>query len=233
MSTSDEIGEPDGDQFLVAEYALGLLDAGEHQRVAARIAADPALAGELRFWRLRLSGLNNEFAETPAPTGTYERIERRLFSAAAKPSFWNSLAVWRGLAAAGLAVALLGVGFGTLVPRTPLSGPELAAALEATGSDVKFVAIYNQTAGTVKIAALSGAAVPNKDFELWAIKGNSAPVSLGVVPIDSSRNVPLSAALKQGFGAGTVLAVTLEQKGGSPDGNPHGQLVAKGAAIAI
>ena len=53
MSTSEESGEPDGDRFLVAEYVLGLLDAAEHERMAARIAADPALRRELRFWRLR------------------------------------------------------------------------------------------------------------------------------------------------------------------------------------
>ena len=233
MSTSDEHSEPDGDQLLVAEYALGLLDAAEHQRMAARLAADPSLAGELRFWRLRFQGLDHQFVETPPPAGTFERVEQRLFPATAKPGFWNSLALWRGLAAAGLAVAVLGVGFGLLTPRPTLTGPELAAALEASGSDVKFVAIYNETAGTVRIAALSGAAVPNKDFELWAINGSSAPVSLGVVPIDAKRDVPLSASLKQGFNVGTVLAVTLEQKGGSPTGAPQGPIVAKGAATSI
>ena len=85
----------------------------------------------------------------------------------------------------------------------------------------------------MRLAALSGDAVPDKDFELWAIKGSNAPVSMGVIPVNAKSDIRLSAALRQGFGQGTVLAVTLEQKGGSPTGAPQGPVVAKGAATAI
>ena len=37
----------------------------------------------------------------------------------------------------------------------------------------------------------------------------------------------------KGAGPFTVLAITLEQKGGSPTGAPQGPIVAKGAATAI
>ena len=39
----------DGDKVLVGEYVLGLLDAAEHDRVARRIASEPALTAELRL----------------------------------------------------------------------------------------------------------------------------------------------------------------------------------------
>ena len=234
MSSVGEHGE-DGDRLLVAEFALGLLDAQEHGRMARRIAADPALGRELALWRTRLSSLDSEFAEAPAPAGVLAKIERRLFTtnAPARAAFWDSLLFWRGLAAAGLAVALLAIGYNIYAPRAPLTGQELVAALEQEGSGVKFVAFYDETSGKVRLAALSGSAVPNKDFELWAIKGSNAPVSMGVIPVDARSEVSLSAALKTGFGAGTVLAVTLEQKGGSPTGAPQGPIVAKGAAIPI
>jgi anti-sigma-K factor RskA len=236
MSVSGDEGDgAEGDRILVGEFALGLLDAAEHDRVGRRIAAEPVLRRELALWRLRLASLDTEFAETPAPAGVLASVERRLFAVAAAPGrgFWENLNLWRGLAALGLALAVVAVGYNVAVPRAPLTGQELVAALEQEGSNVKFVAFYDETAGTVRLAALSGDAVPDKDFELWAIKGSDAPVSMGVIPVNARSNVHVSPNVQSGFGAGTVLAVTLEQKGGSPDGHPHGAIVAKGAATAI
>jgi anti-sigma-K factor RskA len=235
MSTDEQGDNGEGDRVLIAEFALGLLDAAEHERVARRIAEHPALQRELRLWQLRLSALDRDFAETPAPAGVLDRVEARLFPAApatAPRGLWQSLAFWRGLAGVCLAIAIIAVGV-DLAPRPPLTGPELVAALEAEGSNVKFVAFYDPNAGTVRLAALSGAAVPNKDFELWAIHGKDAPISMGVIPIDARANVALPPTVKPTFGAGTVLAVTLEQKGGSPTGAPQGPVVAAGAATAI
>lgn len=225
-----------GDQVLVAEFVLGLLDADEHARVAARIAAEPDLARELALWQTRLSSLDREFVETSPPPRVLAALEARLFGAAAagvKPGFWNNLLVWRGLAAACLAVAVVAVGFSVLVPRAPIGGPQLMATLEQQGSAVKFVALYNASTDTLKLAALAGQPVPQKDYELWAIKGDNAPQSMGVVPVNATTDITLPASIKEGFGPGTVLAVTLEPKGGSPTGKPTGPIVAKGAAIAI
>jgi anti-sigma-K factor RskA len=233
MSIEDESGEPGGDQLLAAEYALGLLDGAARGRFAARLAHDPALHQDLRFWQQRFAGLDDEFAETTPPPNIYAQIERRLFPATATPGLWGSLAFWRGLAAAGVVVAVLGVGFGVWAPRAPLTDPQLVAALEAQGSDVKFVAVYNRAAGTINIAAISGAAVPDKDFELWAIHGSASPVPMGLLPIDTKSSIPVSAAMQQDMAAGTVFAVSLEPKGGSPTGLPTGPIVAKGAATPI
>jgi anti-sigma-K factor RskA len=235
MSRDDQESEGgEGDQVLVAEFVLGLLDADEHERVGRRIAEDAGLRRDYRLWRLRLGALDREFVETAPPADLFHRIETRLFPAPAaeRGSFWQSLGFWRSVAAACFAVAVIAVGV-DLAPRPPLTGPELVAALEAEGSNVKFVAFYDQAAGTVRLAALSGAAVPDKDFELWAIQGKNAPVSMGVVPVSGKVDMPMPATVKQTFGAGTVLAVTLEQKGGSPTGAPQGPIVASGTATAI
>lgn len=236
MSMSEDSGEPDGDGHLVAEYALGLLDADEHERLRRRLAAEPELRRELGLWRLRLAGLDDGFAEREPPAGVFDRIEERLFPAAAtsrRVGLWESLAFWRGLAAAGFAVAVVAVGFNLFVPRPLPTGEELVAALEAEGSSLKLVAFYDQRAGTVRIAALSGAAVPGKDYELWAIRGANPAVSMGVIPVDSKSDIRLTDALKRDLAPGTVLAVTLEPKGGSPTGVATGPIVAKGVATPI
>lgn len=229
---------PDGDgggedRVLVAEFALGLLDAAAHEEAGRRIAADPRLRGEYRLWRQRLAALDVDFTEAPPPPALLPQIEARLFPAAPRRAgLWGSLGFWRLAAAACFAVAVVAVGL-DVAPRPALTGPELVAALAAEGSGVKFVAFYDQAAGTIRLAALSGAPVPGKDFELWAIAGKAAPVSMGVVPVSGKVDVPMPAPVKASFGAGTVLAVTLEQKGGSPTGAPQGPIVASGTATPI
>jgi anti-sigma-K factor RskA len=230
-----------GDSILVAEYVLGLLDAEEHERVARRIAAEPALAAELQFWQSRLSSLDADFAETPAPGRVLERVEARLFAepaaATRASSWWDNLAIWRGLAAGSLAVAVAAVGFALVRPQ-PLDpealATELVAALQAQeGSGVEFVALYNAGTGEVRLTALSGEPVPDRDYELWFIRGDEPAVSMGVIPVDQRTEIELGPEAQEKFEAGTVLAVTLEQTGGSPTGAPQGPIVAAGAATPI
>jgi anti-sigma-K factor RskA len=240
MSVSGEDSDGrDDDKVLVGEFALGLLDAAEHQRVARRIAAEPALAAELKLWQSRLQSLDREFVETPPPANVFARVEGRLFGAPPQTSatarFWDNLALWRGLAAAGLAVAVIAVGFNVLrpAPDSAALANQLVASLEADGSDVKFVAFYNEASGAVRLVSLGGKQVPDKDYELWYIQGSQAPVSMGVIPVDARTNIPLDPKAQASIKPGTVLAVTLEPKGGSPSGAPTGPIVAKGAATAI
>ena len=239
MSTSDDIGEDfDGRNALVAEYVLGLLSASDHARIGRLIEDNQGLRAERDFWVSRFAALNEEYEETPVPRHIYAAIEARAFGDVVRSrpvaSFWENLMVWRGIAAGALAVAVAAVGFNLLQPAPDVSSltVQLVAALEEEGSPVKFVALYDGS-GNVRLTSLSGDAVPDKDFELWAIQGGNSPVSMGVIPVNQRTAVPVSPDIMAGWGEGSVLAITLEQKGGSPDGNPHGPIVAKGAVTKI
>ena len=239
MSTSDNIGgEFEGRNALVAEYVLGLLSSSEHARVGNLIDNDQSLRADRDFWVSRFAALNAEYEETAVPGHIYAAIEARAFGDVIRSSraisFWENLMVWRGIAAGALAVAVAAVGFNILQP-TPDVGAlttQLVAALEEEGSNVKFVALYDGS-GNVRLTALSGEAVADKDFELWAIQGDNAPVSMGVIPVTERSAVTISPEIMAEWGEGSVLAITLEQEGGSPDGNPHGPIVAKGAVTKI
>ncbi len=237
MSQTSEHGGSEDDQVLVAEYALDLLEGGERAAVARRIATEPALAADLKFWRARLATLDNEFAETPAPAGVLPRIESRLFgSTTAAGGWWNSLPLWRGLAGAAAAVAIVAIGMNIMQPRfdAQTAATQLVAALQANeGSGVEFVAFYDTGTQAVRLIGLQGQAIPGKDFELWYIKGEEPAVSMGVIPVDQRVEIPLDASAKAKIGEGTVLAVTLEQKGGSPTGVAQGPIVAVGTATPI
>ena len=239
MSTSDHFGEDfEGRQALVAEYVLGLLSTSEHARVGRLIEDDQGLRAERDFWVSRFAALNQEYEETPVPGHIYAAIEARAFGDIVKTrplaGFWESLMVWRTIAAGALAVAVAAVGFNLMRPAADVSSltTQLVAALEEEGSPVKFVALYDGS-GNVRLTALSGDAVPGKDFELWAIQGGNNPISMGVIPVNQRSAVSVSPDVMAGWGEGSVLAITLEQEGGSPDGNPHGPIVAKGAVTKI
>ena len=118
---------------LVAEYVLGLLGPAEHARVEALIASNPALQAERDFWAARFAALDDEFAEVAAPAHVLDRVETRLFGHAQKASIWNSLALWRGITAGALAVAVAAIGFSLMQPAPSVTTltTQLVAALEA------------------------------------------------------------------------------------------------------
>lgn len=235
MSDESNISGKDEDRLLAAEYALGVLPSAERDAVRARLKADPALREEFGFWRQRLASLDSEFAEAPAPASAWSGIERRLFADTRRAGFWDSLALWRSVAAGALAVAVVAVAINVTAPRPDPKAfaAQLVAALAAEGSDVSFVALYNEGTGQLRLTAVSGTDVPDKDYELWAIEGNDAPKSMGVISASTRNEVEIAPEILVDFGEGTVLAVTLEQKGGSPTGQAQGPIVAVGKATQI
>ncbi len=235
MSDESNISGPDEDSLLVAEYVLGLLPEVERAGLRSRLKAEPVLRSDLNFWRSRLASLDVEFAETVAPASVWSRIEQRLFTEQAKPGFWNSLALWRSVAAGAFAVAAIAVAVNVTTPRVDPKAfaAELVAALTAEGSNVSFVALYNSSSGELRLTPLSGDQPTDKDYELWAIEDGGPAKSMGVIAANARNDVRIAQDILVDFGEGTTLAVTLEAKGGSPTGVAQGPIVALGKATQI
>ena len=235
MSDESNITGRDEDSVLVAEYVLGLLPEAEREALRARLRAEPELRSDLAFWRSRLASLDVEFAESTAPAGVWPRIEQRLFTGQAKSGWWNSLALWRSVAAGALAVAAVAVAINMTTPRPDPKAfaAELVAALHAEGSNVSFVALYNSGSGELRITPLSGDQPTDRDYELWAIEDGQAAKSMGVIAANARNDVTIAPDILVDFGEGTTLAVTLEAKGGSPTGVAQGPIVALGKATQI
>lgn len=230
-------GQPEG-TVLVAEYVLGLMAPELRADFERRLDTDPALRAEVAEWQQKFSGLDSGFEPVAPPPHAFANVEKRLFGdgTATRAGLWEHLGFWRGLALAGLAVSAVSIGLNVLRPA-PLNpdafATQLVAALEAEGSAVKFLALYDGTTGEVRLAGLAGEEVPDKDFELWFIKGSDAPISMGVIPANQRSEVEVPQNLRQAFGEGTVLAITLEPKGGSPSGKPTGPVIASGPALKV
>lgn len=234
MSDSDHTqDEGDRHRVLVAEYVLGLLDQPNHARVERLIEADAGLRAERDFWLMRLSALDESFEQVQPPAHVLGALEKRLFGLEKRTSWWDSLALWRGLTAGALAVAVAAIGFSLVQPAPDAASltTQLVAALDAEDSDVRFVALYDGS-GAMRLTALSGEAVPDRDYELWAIQGGD-PISMGVVSVADRNTVMIGPEVMEGWGEGSVLAITLEPEGGAPGGVPTGPVVAQGAVTQI
>jgi anti-sigma-K factor RskA len=207
------------DSSLAGEYVLGVLDAADRAAVEARIRTDAAFAAEVAAWERRFEGMNERFADVPAPN-LLPQIEARLFGhPAPRPSAMHWLA--RFLAGAGVAAAIALAAFVVLRPAPRPDGPVMTATLSAEDATLAFSARYQD--GTLTVTRTIGAAAPQGQVhELWVIVGDAAPVSLGLLD-QATFTRPLDA-----LPDGAVLAVSLEPSGGSPTGAPTGPVLAAG-----
>lgn len=245
MSLVDDNGpEPSGDDILAGEYVLGTLPADERAVVTRRIDVEPAFARLVDQWETWFAPIAaSAYAPVEAPATVKAAIDRRLFSdgaaaAAARtqpqavaPGFWSSLAFWRTLAVAALAVLAAYIALPYLSP--PVASPQLVASLAAEGSDVRYLAVYDASRNEVALSHVSGARGDGRDFELWMIEGQNAPVSMGVIPGGEAVQIPVTPATKAKLASGAILAVSSEPLGGSPTGQPTGPVVAAGDLRAI
>lgn len=110
---------------------------------------------------------------------------------------------------------------GMLAPRDPVAMAleQVAAAPDAELSTVKIAGTGEATlhwSNTVGQAVLVADGLPqidqDRDFELWIVRGDQ-PVSLGIVRPNDERNATV---LANGFRPGDAVAVTVEDRGGSP-----------------
>lgn len=214
MTSTPQTGTPEDDDFLAAEYVLGVLDLAERSAAETRLKRDAGFAARVNAWQNRLSDLNGDYAEAPAPN-LLPQIEARLFPQPA-PAQRRWFGTLMGLAFSTIAALGLIAFFALQSPD-----PSLIASLTAESSGLRFDA---SIAGTeLTLTRISGeSAASGKDYELWIIEPDKAPVSLGVLTADSV--IIAAPAAKPGY----ILAITLEPKGGAPEGKPTGHIVAAG-----
>lgn len=208
----------EADDALAAEYVLGVLDLSERAEVEARIKRDPDFAGLVAAWEGRMAGMNDDFAEAPAPD-LLPKIEARLFP---KPAPGASPAPARGrfglnlgwLAGAALAGVVVLATVATLAPPRPEPLATLATADRRLSYQVSH---FGDTLQVARVAGLPAA--PGQVHELWVIAPGASPVSLGLLqdkPLIIDYPVPP---------AGFVFAVSVEPEGGSPTGLPTGPVI--------
>jgi anti-sigma-K factor RskA len=219
--------------MLAAEYVLGLLPAAERQAFANRLAAEPRFAELVRYWEEHFVQIADVVEPVAPAPQVFNEIERRLFAEAPQPraSLWNSLVFWRGLATAAI-VGLVALGVWNLRPIAPVESQALVAQVAGEQSQVRLFAYFDRASGELRLNRTSGAAATGRSLELWLISGSDAPVSLGILPAETTSHRMVPAALRGKLADGT-LAVSDEPLGGSSTGAPTGAVLATGKLTQI
>jgi anti-sigma-K factor RskA len=199
-----------------------------------------------------------ELPETPPPPSAPPVVEQAPFvddSNVIRLS--NRFRRWRSIAMAASTIAAVLVAMLTievyqpdLLPEGMRPRPRTQVVEVKTPSAVAPAAQYvallqGQAGGPAFILTVDGAsknftvrkvdapaADPGKSYELWLISDKlPRPRSLGVIGTGDFTARPVLASYDSDVVNGATYAVTVEQAGGSPDGNPHSAPVYTGKLI--
>lgn len=214
---------------LAAEYALGLLSPAEARAFEDLLSTDPDLRDAYAEWVEDFVTLTDGIAPQTPPASVEKAIEAQLFPQSKTVSGWRARL---GLLPAALtgavlaAVVLVAFDFG---PKGPDFEPELVATLGGDGDSLRVAASFDAETSVLRVDRAAGTAADGRSFELWLIVGDNLPVSLGVLPDAAVAEFVLPAQLA----SGAILAISDEPLGGSPTGQPTGDVLAAGALTPV
>ena len=214
---------------LASEYVLGTLPAEQRAEVERRLTQDAELRAAVDAWEQRLLPLTALAAPVQPSAQLWPRIESHLVGV--RTPWWNLLALWRGLAGAGLVTSLaLAV---LLLTRPPSAEPTFVVVLVAPQSQAPGWVIQASNDQQIQLIPLGVMEVPaDKALQFWT-KGDGwqGPVSLGLVKPGESLSVPLDKLPP--LSSNQLFELTLEDPRGSPTGKPTGPIQAIGRAVKV
>nr|WP_246450684.1 anti-sigma factor [Sphingomonas rhizophila] len=108
--------------------------------------------------------------------------------------------------------------------------PVMVAAIAGEDKIVRMVATYDPASRHLVVADAAPVPTPSgRSHELWMIPAGGKPVSMGVMPSGKPMVATIEPAKATAFVDGLTLAVSDEPAGGSPTGQPTGDMLASGA----
>jgi anti-sigma-K factor RskA len=118
------------------------------------------------------------------------------------------------------------------IPAAPAPSPQYVAVLQKDGGSPAFILTVDGATRNFWVRKVGASAEPGKSFELWLISDKlPRPRSLGVVGDGDFTARPVLSSFDPDIVNDATYAVTIEQAGGSPDGNPHSAPVFTGKLI--
>ena len=117
-------------------------------------------------------------------------------------------------------------------PAPAAPSAQYVAVLQKDGGSPAFILTVDGATRNFTVRKVGATAEPGKSFELWLISDKlPRPRSLGVIGGGDFTARPVLASYDADVINAATYAVTVEQAGGSPDGNPHSAPVFTGKLI--
>jgi anti-sigma-K factor RskA len=106
--------------------------------------------------------------------------------------------------------------------------PLLATLTGLKTNQPNFVAAISTDGRSLTIVPASLLTTDKRSMELWLIPEGGKPASLGLIAAGQPVQLNVPPNLLPLVGSGATLAVSLEPPGGSPTGQPTGEVIAHG-----
>jgi anti-sigma-K factor RskA len=117
-------------------------------------------------------------------------------------------------------------------PAVPQASAQYVAVLQKDGDSPAFILTVNEASKTFTVRKVGASAEPGTSFELWLISDKlPKPRSLGVIGANDFVSPPVLTSYDADMVKSATYAVTVEQAGGSADGNPHSAPIFTGRLI--
>jgi len=117
-------------------------------------------------------------------------------------------------------------------PAPAQPSAQYVAVLQKDGGSPAFILTVDGATKNLTVRKVGANAEPGKSFELWLISDRlPKPRSLGVIDGGDFTARPVLKSYDADVINAATYAVTIEQAGGSPDGNPHSAPVFTGKLI--
>ena len=201
---------------LAAEYVLGTLRGRARRRFEKWRERTPLVNERCRFWEDHLMQLAKGLRPVRPPPHVWQGIRTRL-------NLSRQAQKRRGRPWAIAASLLLVVGLSAVIYWRSIEPGRLTAVATIatpTGNQLWEVDVYRDSGRLIMRSAHVPPHAANRDFELWALPAGGKPVSLGVLPAGGTAQLNMTDVQKQALANSTQVAITVEQSGGSPTGQP-------------
>ncbi|MGH1542193.1 MAG: anti-sigma factor [Arenicella sp.] len=207
--------------LLSAEYVLGTLRGQARQRFKRLLLTRPDVRDSVLYWEEYFAALNTHETPSEVPDVIWQRINDRLFETKEQTTpFWKKWALLTTMATALLSMLLI-----FNFPDT--QGPENLQTYVSIFQDENKGAVWSVSVRPEqKNIVVTPINVPelaaNKSYELWLLPKGGQPISLGLLSENQSEQLAFE---NLDFAGGVNLAVSLEPEGGSPTGQPTGEIL--------
>ncbi len=237
--------DPELQDRLAGEYALGALRGPARRRLEALMRTRPELQDRVGAWQQDLTPLDEETPAVEPPLRILERLMGSLDSAHSRPKlpFWARLGFWRpfGVAAAALTV-LLAVSTLYLASRPPdvedrvqvFGAPSYVAVLQSDAEIPAVVVTAFKDPFRLVVEPTESLAIPaDGTLRLWAVERDSGTVRpLTTIAGGAAFLEPLSDEGWQHIKTAESLIVSLEPLGAAAEA-PVGPILYSGPCLNL
>lgn len=229
---------------LAKEFVLGTMPRRARRRFSRVVDEEPQAADSVYALEEKLLPMAWSLDPVQPSQLVWQRIARQIRSSRGPAATRSPVGGWPAVAVA-LSVALVAVTIAwwqelrqppqtvveTVTEIVP-ADPAISVVEDDDGNALWVALIYDDLQRADITVRVPPTPYTANDYELWILRDDGVPVSLGLLPQTGSRTLVLADNAVDALQQGSVLAVSLEPVGGSPQATPTGPVLYTAALLA-